>query len=88
MSVSSSAAASCAALSATACGPQYTAIRYTAIRYAERLADLDVIASIGTVGDSCDNALVETVVGLYRTECVKIDGPFRTADEFELATLS
>ncbi|MBC00645.1 MAG: hypothetical protein CML67_14015 [Rhodobacteraceae bacterium] len=34
------------------------------------------------------NALAETVVGLYKTECVKIDGPFRTADELELATLS
>lgn len=62
--------------------------QYTAIRYAERLADAGAIASIGTVGDSYDNALAETVVGLYKTECVKIDGPFRTADELELATLS
>jgi putative transposase len=62
--------------------------QYTAIRYAERLADVGVIASIGTVGDSFDNALAETVIGLYKNECVKIDGPFRTADELELATLS
>ena len=62
--------------------------QYTAIRYAERLADADAIASIGTVGDSFDNALAETVIGLYKTECVKIDGPFRTIDELELATLS
>ncbi|WP_396642744.1 IS3 family transposase [Microbacterium sp.] len=62
--------------------------QYTAIRYAERLADVGAIASIGTVGDSYDNALAESVVGLYKTECVKIDGPFRTADELELATLS
>ena len=62
--------------------------QYTAIRYAERLADVGAIASIGSVGDSYDNALAETVVGLYKTECVKIDGPFRTADELELATLS
>jgi putative transposase len=62
--------------------------QYTAIRYAERLADAGAIASIGSVGDSYDNALAETVVGLYKTECVKIDGPFRTADELELATLS
>jgi putative transposase len=62
--------------------------QYTAIRYAERLADVGAIASIGTVGDSYDNALAETVVGLYKTECVKIDGPFRTVDELELATLS
>ena len=62
--------------------------QYTAIRYAERLADVGAIASIGTVGDSFDNALAETVIGLYKTECVKIDGPFRTIDELELATLS
>src|SRR5262249_3239370 len=61
---------------------------YTAIRYAERLADAGALASIGTVGDSYDNALAESVVGLYKTECVKIDGPFRTVDELELATLS
>ena len=62
--------------------------QYTALRYSERLADVGAVASIGTVGDSYDNALAETVVGLYKTECVKIDGPFRTVDELELATLS
>lgn len=62
--------------------------QYTAIRYAERLAAAGAIASIGTVGDSYDNALAETVVGLYKNECVKVDGPFRTVDELELATLS
>ena len=42
------------------------------------------------MGDSYDNALAETVVGLYKTECAKNDGPFRTTDELELelATLS
>lgn len=62
--------------------------QYTAVRLAERLAEVGAVASIGTVGDSYDNALAESVVGLYKTECVKIDGPFRTADELELATLS
>jgi len=62
--------------------------QYTALRYSEKLADVGAIASIGTVGDSYDNALAETVVGLYKTECVKIDGPFHTVDELELATLS
>lgn len=62
--------------------------QYTALRYTERLAQAGAIASIGTVGDSYDNALAESVVGLYKTECVKLDGPFRTADELELATLS
>lgn len=61
--------------------------QYTAIRYAERLADVGALASIGTVGDSYDNAMAESVVGLYKNECVKIDGPFRTVDELELATL-
>jgi len=62
--------------------------QYTALRYTERLAEVGAVASIGTVGDSYHNALAESVVGLYKTECVKIDGPFRTADELELATLS
>lgn len=62
--------------------------QYTSIRYSERLADVGAIASIGTVGDSYDNALAESVVGLYKTECVRVDGPFRTADELEYATLS
>ena len=62
--------------------------QYTAIRYAERLADAGALASIGSVGDSYDNAMAESVVGLYKNECVKIDGPFKTVDELELATLS
>lgn len=62
--------------------------QYTALRYTDRLAEVGAIASIGTVGDSYDNALAESVVGLYKTECVKIDGPFRNADDLELATLS
>lgn len=62
--------------------------QYTAIRYTERLADAGAIASIGTVGDSYDNAMAESVVGLYKTECVNVDGPFRTVDELEFATLS
>ncbi|WP_241245166.1 IS3 family transposase [Microbacterium sp. KRD172] len=62
--------------------------QYTALRYTERLAEVGAIASIGTVGNSYDNALAESVVGLYKTECVKIDGPFRSADDLELATLS
>jgi putative transposase len=60
--------------------------QYTAIRYAERLLDAGALASIGTVGDSFDNALAESVVGLYKTECVRHDGPFRGMDDLELAT--
>ncbi len=62
--------------------------QYTAIRYAERLTDAGAVASIGTVADSYDNAMAESVIGLYKTECVGHDGPFRTVDDLELATLS
>jgi putative transposase len=62
--------------------------QYTALRYADRLAEVAAIASIGSVGDSYDNALAESTIGLYKTACVKVDGPFRTVDELELATLS
>ena len=62
--------------------------QYTSIRYGNRLADASAVASIGSVGDSYDNALAETVVGLYKTEGVRHDGPFRGVDDLELATLS
>ena len=62
--------------------------QYTAIRYADRLTEVGALASIGTVGDSYDNALAESVIGLYKAECVRPDGPFRTVDDLELATLS
>ncbi len=62
--------------------------RYTSIRYTERLLDAGVRASIGTVGDSYDNALAETVNGLYKAELVYWQGPWRGADDLELATLT
>jgi putative transposase len=62
--------------------------QYTSIRYSDRLHDAGALASIGSVGDSYDNALAETVIGLYKTECVRHDGPFRGVDDLELATLS
>lgn len=62
--------------------------QYTSIRYSTRLVDAGALASIGSVGDSYDNAMAESVIGLYKTECVKEDGPFMTVDELELATLS
>lgn len=62
--------------------------QYTAIRYADRLADAGAVASIGSVGDSYDNAMAESVIGLYKTECVRHDAPFRGVDDLELATLS
>jgi putative transposase len=45
------------------------------------------LASIGTVGYSYDNAQAESVIGLYKTECTKREGPWRGADDLELATL-
>ena len=61
---------------------------YTAIRYRSRLDDVGALASIGTVGDSYDNALAETTIGLYKTECIRHDGPWRGVGDVELATCS
>lgn len=61
--------------------------QYTAIRYHERLSEAGALASIGSVGDSYDNAMAESVIGLYKTECIKHDGPFKTVDAVEFATL-
>ncbi|MGH3550382.1 MAG: IS3 family transposase [Pseudonocardiaceae bacterium] len=62
--------------------------QYTAIRYTNRLLDAGALTSIGTVADSYDNALAESVIGLYKTECVHREGPWRGVDDLELATLS
>ena len=62
--------------------------QYTAIRYADRLAEAGAVASIGTVADSYDNALAESVIGLYKTECVRPDGPWRRVEDLELGTCS
>lgn len=62
--------------------------QYCAIRYTERLADAGAVASIGSVGDSYDNSLAESLIGLYKTECVHHEGPWRGADDLELATLN
>jgi len=61
--------------------------QYTAIRFTDRLVDIGARPSIGTVGDSYDNAMAESVIGLYKTELVWAQGPWRTAEELELATL-
>ena len=62
--------------------------QYTAIRYSDRLLDAGAVASIGTVGDSYDNAQAESLIGLYKAECTKHEGPWRGVDDLELATLS
>ena len=61
--------------------------QYTSIRYGNRLDDAGAVASIGTVGDSYDNAQAESLIGLYKAECTRRDGPWRTVDDLELATL-
>lgn len=58
-----------------------------AIRYSERLSDIGVEPSTGTVGDSYDNALAETIIGLYKVELIHHRGPWRTLEEGEYATL-
>ena len=61
--------------------------QYTSIRYTDRLVEAGLNASIGTIGDSYDNALAESVNGLYKAELVYWEGPWRGADDLELATL-
>jgi putative transposase len=61
-------------------------VQYLAIRYTERLAEAGAVASVGSKGDSFDNALAETVNGLYKTELIRRRGPWRTAEQVELAT--
>ena len=61
--------------------------QYLSIRYSERLAEVGIKASVGSVGDSYDNALAETINGLYKTEVIRKRGPWRNVDEVEYATL-
>src|SRR4051812_35931052 len=61
--------------------------QYLSIRYSERLIDAGVKPSVGTTGDSYDNALAETIIGLYKTEVIHHRGPWRQVDAVEYATL-
>jgi putative transposase len=60
--------------------------QYTSIRFTERLAEAGIQPSVGAVGSSFDNALAETINGLYKTELIKPRKPWRTIEEVELAT--
>jgi putative transposase len=62
-------------------------VQYVSIRYTERLADAGIERSVGSVGDSYDNALAETIIGLYKTELIRRRGPWRNVDGVEYATL-
>lgn len=60
--------------------------QYTSIAFTERLAEAGIQPSVGAVGSSYDNALAETINGLYKTEVIKPRGPWRNADQVEFAT--
>ncbi len=62
-------------------------VQYLSVRYTQRLADEGAMTSVGSRGDSFDNALAEAVNGLYKAELIGRRGPWRTAEQVELATL-
>ena len=61
--------------------------QYLSIRYTERLAEAGIEPSVGSKGDSYDNALAESVIGLFKTEVIRRRGPWRNLDDVEFATL-
>ena len=61
--------------------------QYTSVRFAETLLLEGLAPSVGTVGDALDNALAETTVGLYKTECIRAGSPFRAGPIRTLADL-
>jgi len=62
--------------------------QYVSIRYTERLAEAGIEPSVGSVGDSYDNALAETINGLYKAEVIHRRGPWRSFEAVEFATLA
>ena len=62
-------------------------VQYVSIKYTERLADAGLVPSVGSVGDSYDNALAETINGLYKAEVIWHRGPWRSFEAVEFATL-
>ncbi|MGH6914185.1 MAG: IS3 family transposase, partial [Geminicoccales bacterium] len=62
-------------------------VQYVSIKYSERLAEAGIEPSVGSVGDSYDNAVAETVIGLYKTEVIHRRGPWRSVEAVEFATL-
>lgn len=61
-------------------------VQYTAIRYGQALADCDAVSSVGSTGDSYDNALAEALNSLYKAELVRNKGPWNSIDDLEIAT--
>ena len=62
-------------------------VQYLSIRYTERLAEEGIEPSVGSRGDSYDNALAESIIGLYKTEVINLNGPWRGLEGVEIATL-
>ncbi len=62
-------------------------VQYVSIRYTERLAEAGIEPSVGSVGDSYDNALAETIIGLFKTEVIRQRGPWRNIEAVEFAVL-
>ncbi len=62
--------------------------QYLSMRYTDRLADADIAPSVGSRGDAYDNALAESVIGLFKTEVIRRQGPWRTLESVEFATLT
>jgi putative transposase len=62
-------------------------VQYLSIRYTERLAEAGAVTSVGSRGDSYDNALAESIIGLYKTELIRKRGPWKNLDDVEFATL-
>ena len=62
-------------------------LQYVSIKYTERLAEAGIEPSVGSVGDSYDNALAETVIGLFKTEVIRRQGPWKGLEAVEFATL-
>ena len=62
-------------------------VQYLSIRYTERLAEAGIEPSVGSVGDSYDNALAETIIGLFKTEVIRRRGPWKSVEAVEFATL-
>jgi len=62
-------------------------VQYLSIRYTERLAEAGIAPSVGSKGDSYDNALAESVIGLFKTEVIRRRGPWRSLEDVEFATL-
>ncbi len=61
--------------------------QYVSFRYTDQLAEAGVERSIGSIGDSYDNALADSVIGLYMTELIRKRGPWHNVDDVEIATL-